>query len=174
MLWSVIPCILRYRTNQYLMNDKVSPLIFFYLSVHKCPVLHLQSSGLSWFQGVAKQEAGRESHQLERNAGFGAAVSQSTAIEIVFEIQLQAVTHKQCQSGSINADRLLNAMDIPVCTFFHRNPVWMMEPKGFPSMSESNSIPLCFIAYDSEKKPGLFPSCPQGTGPREKPDCGVS
>lgn len=150
MLWSVIPCILRYRTNQYLMNDKVRPLFFFYLSVHKCPVLHLQSSGLSWFQGVAKQEAGRESHQLERNAGFGAAVSQSTAIEIVFEIQLQAVTHKQCQSGWINADRLLNAVDIPVCTFFHRNPVWMMEPKGFPSMSESNSIPLCFIAYDSE------------------------
>lgn len=150
MLWSVIPCILRYRTNQYLMNDKVSPLNFFICQVRKCPVLHLWGSALSWFQGVAKQEAGRECHQLERNAGFGSAVSQRTAMETVLEIQLQAVTHKQCRAGWINADRLLYAVDIPVCTFFHRNPVWMMEPKGFPSMSGSNSIPLCFIAYDSE------------------------
>lgn len=72
----------------------------------------------------------------------------------LFEIQLQAVAHRQCQAGWINADRLVNAVDILVCTFIRRNPAWMMEPKGFPSMSESNSVPLCFIACDSESKEG--------------------
>lgn len=45
---------------------------------------------------------------------------------------------------------LLNAADILLCMIINRNSAWMMEPEGFQSMSESNCIPLCFIAYDSE------------------------
>lgn len=71
-------------------------------------------------------------------------------MEVVFEIQLQAITYKERQDGWINADSLLNAVDILVCMFINRNSAWMMEPKGFQSMSESNCIPLCFIAYGSE------------------------
>lgn len=87
------PCTLRFRTNQYLTNDKVGPLNFFICQVHKCPALHLWGLAVRLFQGVAKQEAGTECHQLEGNAGFGAAPSRSPAMEIVFEIQLH------CQAG---------------------------------------------------------------------------
>lgn len=71
-------------------------------------------------------------------------------MEVVFEIQLQAITYKEWQDGWINADNILNAVGILVCTFINRNSVWLMELKGFQSMSESNCIRLCFIAYDSE------------------------
>lgn len=82
-------------------------------------------------------------------------------MEVVFEIQLQAITYEEWQDGWINADNILNAVGILVCMFINRNSVWLMEPKGFQSMSESNCICLCFIAYDSEgQEPQAVPIQP--------------
>lgn len=43
---------------------------------------------------MAKQKTRREGHVLERNVEFGSAVTQSPAMEVVFEIQLQTYIKK--------------------------------------------------------------------------------